>query len=110
MWNSWRFRTEIRKDDDEEINKQVTDNFFIDFNMILFVAIEKCESLCETNRENIFAKNIWLRDVTKKINEANCEVSEADEQKTADFSMILYVDSSAKIRKSELLTDFRAWC
>ena len=85
------------------------DNFFIDFDVISNVAIVKYEFLNETNRENIFVENIWLRDVAKKINETDCEVSEADEQKIVDFSMILYENSNAKTRKSKLLTDFRAW-
>ena len=109
MWNSRYFRIEIRKNENEKINKQLIDNFFIDFDVISNVAIVKCESLNKTNREDIFAENIWFRDVAKKINETDCEISETNEQKIADFSMTLYVDSNAKTRKSKLLTDFRAW-
>ena len=109
MWNSWCFRIEVWEDESEEVSEQLIDSFFIDFDVISSVAIVRCESLDETNREDIFAENIWLRDVAEKVDEANCEVSEANEQKTADFSMTLYVDSNATTRKSELLTDFRAW-
>ena len=84
-------------------------DFLSDFDVILSLAIERCEFLCETDREEIFAENIWLRDVAEEVDEANCEVSETDEQKIADFSMTLYVNSSAKTRRSKLLTDFRAW-
>ena len=110
IWHSWCFWTEIRKDENEKVSEQLTDNFFTNFDVILSFAIEKCELLNETNREDIFAENIWFRDVAKRLNKANCEVNEADEQKTADFWITLYVDSSAKTRKSKLLTDFRAWC
>ena len=109
MWNSWCFLTKIREDENEKISEQLTDNFFIDFDVILSFAIERCESLCETNREDIFVKNIWFNDVAKEIDEANCEVSE---QIIADFSAILYAYSSAKTRRSKFfdITDFRAWC
>ena len=104
IWNSWRFRTKIREDENETINEQLIDNFFIDFDAILCVTIVRYESSNETNREDIFVENIWLRDVAKEINEANCEVNE---QMIVNFSAILYANSSAKIRKSKLLTNFQ---
>ena len=105
MWNSWCFRIEVRKDESEEVSEQLIDSFFIDFDVILCVAIVRCESLDETDREDIFVENIWLRDVADEIDEA-CET---DEQVIVDFSAILYVDLSARIRRSEFLIDFRAW-
>ena len=48
------------------------DNFFIDFDVMLCVAIGKFE-LDETNREAIFVENIWSRDVAKKTNEKTNE-------------------------------------
>ena len=105
MWNSWCFRTEIREDESEKVNEQLIDSFFIDFDRILCVAIERFDLLDEIDRETIFVENIWLRDVAKNIDEA-CE---ADESIIVDFFAILYADSSAKTRRSELLTDFRAW-
>ena len=107
MWNSWCFRIEVRKDESEKIIEQLTDNFFIDFDVILSVAIVKCKFLNETNRQDIFVENIWLRDVAKKIDETKCEINE---EMIADFFAILYADLNAKTRKSKLLTDFRAWC
>ena len=49
----------------------------------------------------------WRFRVAKRIDETNCEVSE---QMIVDFSTNLYADSSAETRRSEFLTDFRAWC
>ena len=112
MWDSWCFRTKVRKDESEKVNEHLIDNFFIDFDRVLCVAIEKFELLDEIDREAIFAENIWFRNVAKRVDEANCEVSETDKQETADFSMNLYVNSSAKTRRSELfeITNCRAWC
>ena len=107
MWNSWCFWIEVRKVESEKVSEQLIDNFFIDFDVILSVAIERCESLSETDREDIFAENIWLRDVAEEIDEADDEI---DEQITVDFSKILYVNFDAKSRRSKLLIDFRAWC
>ena len=106
MWNSWCFRTKVRENKSEEVNEHLTDNFFIDFDKILCVAIERFELLVEIDRETIFAENIWLRDVAKNIDEA-CETNESI---TVDFFAILYANSSAEVRKSKLLIDFRAWC
>ena len=84
------------------------DNFFIDFDMFLFVANVKFERFNEMIvLKNVSNSKIWFRDVAKVINETNCEVSE---QIIADFSTNLYENSSAEIRRLELLTDFRAWC
>ena len=108
MWNSWKFRTEIRKNESEEVSEQLTNSFFIDFDVFLFVASVKLERFDEMIvLKNVSDSNIWFRDVAKRIDEANCEVSE---QMIVDFFAILYADSNVETRKSEFLTDFRAWC
>ena len=40
------------------MNEQITIALFIDFNLILYIAIEKFESFDETNRKTIFVENI----------------------------------------------------
>ena len=108
MWDSWCFRTEVREDENEEVSEQLNDSFLIDCDVILSVAIVRFERFDEvTVLKNVSDSNIWFRDVAERIDWANCEVSE---QVTADFSAILYADSSVETRKSELLTDFRTLC
>ena len=41
--NFWCFDTNVRKNEIENVNEQSIDNFFIDFDMTLNVAIEKYE-------------------------------------------------------------------
>ena len=69
------------------------------FDVMLSVAIEKCEHF-----DNIDS-NINV-DVAEKIDETN----ETNEQMTADFFLILYVNSDVETRRLKLLTDFRARC
>ena len=105
MWNFWCFRTNVEKIN-EKTNEQTTIAFFIDFDLILYIAIEKFEHFDDKNCETIFVENIWLRDVAKKINETN----ETKKHSIVDFFLILYVDFDVKTRKSKLLIDFRTWC
>ena len=88
------------------MNEQTTIAFFIDFELILYVAIEKFEHFDVKICEIIFVENIWFRDVAKKINETN----KTNEQIIVDFFENLYSNSNAKIRKSKFLTNFRTWC
>ena len=107
MWNSWCFRTKIEKDENEKVNEQLNDNFFIDCDVILNVAIVRFERFDEMIvSKNVSNSNIWFRDVAKKIDETNCEISE---QVIVDFFAILYANSNAKIKKSKFLTNLRAW-
>ena len=100
------FEQKFEKIENEKVNEQLIDNFFIDFDMFLFVANVKIERFDEMIvLKNISDSNVWFRDIAKEINETNCEINE---QIIVDFFTNLYADSSAKTRKSELLTDFRA--
>ena len=106
MWNSWKFRTEIWKNENEKINEQLIDNFFIEFDMFLFVANVKFERFNEMIVLKIISNsNIWFRDVAKK-NKRN----ELRNKWTNNFFTSLYANSSAETRKSKLLTNFRTWC
>ena len=102
MWNSWCSRIEIRENENEKVNESLTDNFFIDFDVISSVAIKRCEHFNDTD------SNIDV-DVAKKI-ENFSETNETNEQTTVDFFAILHANSSARIWKSKFLTNFRAWC
>ena len=106
MWNFKCFRTNVEKINEKMI-EQMTIAFFIDFDLILYVTIEKFKHFDDKNCEIIFVENIWFRDVAKKINETNCEI---DEQMFVDFSTTLYANSNVKIRKTKFLTNFRTWC
>ena len=72
----------------------MTDSFFIDFDVILGVAIEKSEHFDDIDSDIDV-------DVAEKVGETNetDEINEANEQVTADFFSILYVDSDVEIRK-----------
>ena len=89
------------------MNEQMTIAFFIDFDLILYIAIEKFKHFDDKNCEIIFVENIWFRNVTKKINETNCKTNK---QIFVDFFAIWYTISDAKIRKFKLLKNFRTWC
>ena len=78
MWNSWCFRTESNDEIDEKVSEQTTAALFIDFELILYVAIERFEHFDDKNCETIVVENIWLRDVAKKINDF-CETNETNE-------------------------------
>ena len=82
------------------MNEQTTIALFIDFELILYVAIERFEHFDDKNCEIIFVENIWLRDVANEINEHSI----------VDFFLILHVNSCVKSRKSKFLIDFRTWC
>ena len=71
--------------------------------VILNVAIEKHELFNDID-SNIDANQNIDFNVVKKIN----ETSETNEQINVDFFLTLHVDSDAKIRKTEFLTNFRA--
>ena len=86
MWNFWCFRTESNDEINEKMNEQTTTAFFIDFELILYVAIGKFEHFDVKICETIFVENIWLRDVAKRINETN----ETNEQMIVDFFENLY--------------------
>ena len=88
------------------MNEQTTIALFIDFELILYVAIEKFEHFDDRNYETIFVENIWFRDVAKKLDETN----ETNRFSVVDFFLILHVNSDVVIRKSEFLIDFRTWC
>ena len=94
MWNSWCFRTEVREDENQKINEQLNNNFFIDCDVILSVAIVKFQRFDEVIvLKNVLNSNIWFRDVAREINETNCEINE---QIIADFFAILYADSNVE--------------
>ena len=86
-------------------NKQLIIAFFIDFESILYIAIEKFEFFDEIYFENIFVENIWFRNIAKEINETN----KTNEQINIDFFLILHVNFDTKIRKFKFLKKFRTW-
>ena len=88
------------------MSEQMTTALFIDFDLILYVAIERFEHFDDRNCETIFVEVVWFRDVAKRINETN----ETNEHLIDDFSLILHVNSDVENRKSKLFVDFRAWC
>ena len=107
MWNFWYFRTESNDKINEKMNEQTTIAFFIDFELILYVAIEKCERVdTMINSKIIENQNFWFFDVAKKINETN----ETNKQINVNLFFILHVCSDAKIRKFKFLTNFWTWC
>ena len=101
MWNSRCFRTDSNDKINEKMNEQLNVAIFARFDVILNVAIKRCERF-----DDIDAKQNIDFDVAKKIN----ETSETNEQINVDFFLILHVNSDAKIRKFKFLTDFRTWC
>ena len=92
------------------MNEQLTIAFFIDFESILYVVIEKFEKFERVDMiidsKIVENRDIWFFDDIKKIN----DFCETNEQTFIDFSMILCVNFDAKIRKSKILTNFRTWC
>ena len=70
-----------------KINEQLIDNFFVDFDVILSVAIEKCEHFDDID------SNIDI-DVAEKFDET-------DETNEIDFFMNLNVNFDVKNRKFE---------
>ena len=62
------FEKILKKNEIENVNEQLIDNFFIDFDVILNVAIEKCEHF-----DDIDAKQNIDFDIAKKINEKTNE-------------------------------------
>ena len=110
MWNSWCFRTDVRKNEIVNVN-ELTDNFFIDFDVILSVAIEKFEHFDDIDSDIDV-------NVAEKIDETD-ETCETNEQMIVDFFLILYVNSDVKIQKFEFFDvineiddaiDFWIWC
>ena len=71
---------------------------FVCFDVILNVAIKKCEHFDDID------SNIDIN-VARKIDETN-EINETNEQMIVDFFLILYVNSDVKNRKFELIFDF----
>ena len=108
MWNFWCFRTDVYDEIDEKMSEQLTIALFIDFELILYDAIERFERVdAMIDSKIVENQNFWLLDVAKRINDF-CEINETDERIFADFSMISYVSSDVKIRKLKSLTNFRA--
>ena len=95
MWNFWYFRTNVRENEISNVNKQLIDNFFIEFDLILNVVTEKCEYFIDTN------SNIDVN-IAKKIDETN-------EMNEINFFLILYVNFDVKNRKFDLIYCSRMW-
>ena len=98
----WNFDVDFRNLDEniaDEIEEQLIDAIFENFDVILNVAIERCEYFDD------FDSNI---DVEQNIDFDDAEIDEVDEQSTADFFLILYVILSVESWKLELLM-FRDW-
>ena len=83
--------TDVRENEIENVN-ELTDSFFIDFDVILCVAIEKLEHFDDIDSDIDV-------DVAKKIDETN----ETNEQMIVDFFLILYVNSDVENRKFDLI-------
>ena len=75
MWNSWYFRTDVRRDEVENVN-ELTDSFFIDFDVILCVAIERLEHFDDIDSD-IDADHDIDFDVAREIDEANEQLNAA---------------------------------
>ena len=108
------FDANVRKNEIENVNEQLNATIstrfdvkfrvinivaiFVCFDVILNVAIKKCEHFDDID------SNIDIN-VARKIDETN-EINETNEQMIVDFFLILYVNSDVKNRKFELIFDF----
>ena len=100
MWDCFRINV------NERVSEQLNVSIFARFDVISSVENERHERVdAMIDSRVIENQKFWLLDVAKRINEA----SDASEQMTADFFLILYADSSVEIRKSKFLTDSRTW-